>query len=755
MKPLRTLRLKAMALSGCLAADLIGAPAIAEPVSITGYVDPFIGTGGTGHTFPGASVPFGMVAPSPDTADSGWDSASGYQYGAPRILGFSNTHMSGTGIGELGDILLQPAAGLGWSSATTAFSSAYDKSTETAHPGYYAVTLRDNAVRVELTATQRVALQRYTFAAAGQAQVLVDLAHIIHFKPGPRAAQAQTSVDTAGELSGRLHLENWTARDLAFVVHFDHRIARWERLPAAPGEQAPRYLLGFDLGQDTRLEARIAVSTTDVAGARRNLDATGRVSFDAARTAADRAWAALLGRVRIEAPERQRRIFYTALYHAFLHPSDIADVDGRVRGPTGQVIQARGGHYYSTLSLWDVSRAGIPLLALLVPDRIDGIVQTLLEHQQAQGYLPLWTVWGGETWCMIGNPALPVIAHAVATGFRGFDRQQALAAMVATSTAARPAAPPAAQRDWAVYDQYGFLPYDKVDGESVSKTLEYAWGDDAVARVARTLGEFNIAARFAARARSYRQVFDPATRTMRGRSASGAWRTPFDPATATSPLNNPGDYTEADAYQYTLAPALYDPAGLVNLLGGPAAAGDWLDRFLATPSPVSDRLLGQGGVIGQYAQGNEPSHHVAYLYDWTDRPWKGHALIQRVAREFYTDAPDGLAGNDDAGQMSAWYVFSTLGFYPVVPASGDYVLGAPQVRAARLALAGGHVLRIRARDFGVGRPWARTVELDGQVLDPLALHHAALAQGGTLTFQMASGPERPNQHPRGSEDARP
>jgi predicted alpha-1,2-mannosidase len=722
------------------AATLILGSVPALSAGVTAYVDPFIGTAGTGHTFPGASVPFGMVAPSPDTADSGWDSASGYQYHAPRIMGFSNSHMSGTGIGELGDVLVQPAANARWNERTTDFSSAYDKSSEQAHPGYYAVTLRDLGVRVELTATPRVALQRYTFDQPGRVQVLVDLTHVIHFLPGPRMTRADSVVDPAGTVSGSAHLKNWAERDLGFVVRFDHPIVAVTTLQQASGENGARYLLTFDLQGQRRLEARIALSTVDAQAARGNLDATGAIGFDAARRAADRSWERLLGRIRIDAPARQQRIFYTALYHAFLHPSDIADADGRVRGPDGKVFAASGGHYYSTLSLWDIARADLPLIALVAPERIDGIVTSLLEHARVQGYLPLWTVWGGETWCMIGNPALPVIAHAIADGFHGFDRDAALAAMVATSTQARPGAPPGAQRDWDIYEKYGYLPYDQVEGESVSKTLEYAWGDDAVARVARIAGRDDIASRFTARAQGYRQLFDPQTQTMRGRTASGAWRTPFDPVTATSPLNNPGDYTEADAFQYTVAVGLYDPPGLVALFGGPKGAADWLDRFLATPSPVSDRYLGQEGVIGQYAQGNEPSHHVAYLYDWTDRPWTGHALMTRVAREFYGDAPDGLPGNDDAGQMSAWYVLSTLGVYPVVPASGDFALGAPQVADARVTLPGGRRLLIRADRFGPEHPWARSATLNRRALDPVAISYRDLMRGGTLQFQMAAVP---------------
>ena len=720
---------------------LIAHPTLAvAAVSPTHWVDPFIGTDGTGHTFPGASVPFGMVAPSPDTGDGGWESASGYQYRAPRILGFSQDHMSGTGIGDLGDVLLQPSSGTRWTTATEDFSSAYDKSNEQARPGYYAVTLRDHGVRVELTATQRVAFHRYRFVSPGRVQVLVDLAHLIHFLSGPRATRAASEVDPAGFVTGDAHLKNWAERHLAFVVRFDHPIVKTEVLPRPAGETAARYLLTFDLGRGTTLEARVALSTTDVDGAKRNLREVDGLSFGQASRSAQRAWTSLLDRIAIVAPDSQKRIFYTALYHAFLHPSDIADVDGRVRGPDGVIRRAPGGHYYSTLSLWDISRAQFPLLALVVPERVDGIVETLLEHQHAQGYLPIWTTWGGETWCMIGNPALPVIAHAIAAGFQGFDHRRALEAMVVTSTEPRAGTPAGTQHDWTAYERFGYLPYDREEGESVSKTLEYAWGDDAVARAAVAVGDTATALRFAARSQSYRRLFDAGTQTMRGRAADGTWRDPFDPSRATSPLNNPGDYTEANAYQYTLAPGLHDPDGLVALLGGARGAGEWLDRFFATNGPTGDKYLGQEGAIGQYAQGNEPSHHIAYLYAWTDRPWRGPLLIRRIAREFYADRPDGILGNDDAGQLSAWYVFAMLGFYPVVPASGEFVLAAPQVASAKLRLAGHKTLTIRTDRWDEDHPWANTVRFDGRVVGEKTLDHRAIAGGGELRFEMAALP---------------
>lgn len=693
------------------------------------HVDPFIGTDGTGHVFPGASVPFGMVAPSPDNADSGWSYSSGYQKRAPRILGFSNTHISGAGIPELGDVLLMPAHGTRWHEGSTDFSAAKDARRETAAPGRYAVRLPEHGVRVELTATERVALHRYTFDAPGRVQVLVDLQHGLRFAEGPRVTRADVAVDAAaGEVSGTVHSRNWVEREASFVLRFSRPARSVLTLPPRAGERAPRLVLGFDLGRDRVLHARVALSTVDVAGARANLARDHGRSFEQARADAGRRWDALLGRVRIDADARAQRLFYSALYRAMLHPSNIADADGRVRGPRGDVIQAPGARYDSTLSLWDTARAVHPLHTLLVPERVPGYVQTLLLHHRQQGYLPLWTAWGRETHTMIGNPALPVLADALAKGLAGdADRDALLAAMVDTSTRPRPQAPDWAQRDWAVYERFGYLPFDLDGGESVSRTLEYGWGDDAVARVAAQLGRADTASRFAQRARGWRLLLDPETRTMRGKDSAGRWRTPFDPLAATSPMNNPGDYTEANAWQYTATPALHDAAGFRDALGGARGLGDWLDRFFSLEVRHADKHLGQEALVGAYAHGNEPGHHVPWLYAFTDRPARGHALVRDIVQRFYGTGADGIVGNDDCGQMSAWLVFAMLGFYPVQPASATYVAGVPLVREARIALPSGRVLVVRPAG---GLPTG--ARLDSRDLDRTALPHEMLARGGLL-----------------------
>lgn len=694
-------------------------PATAAP-TLTRFVDPFIGTDGTGHTSPAASRPFAMVAPGPDNADSGWDYTSGYQYRAPAILGFSQTRASGTGIPELGDILLMPMQTL----RTSDFSSHYDKASEVAQPGFYSVKLTDNDVRVDLTSTPRVGLHRYRFGKGGRVWVLADFQHGLRFLTKERVTTSDVALGTDG-IEGTIASRNWTDRTVAFSLRFDHPIAASRQLPAAAGDKAPRYLLAFDLGPDATLHAKAALSTTDVDGARRNMTELPGWDFDAVASAARAEWEALLDRVRIDTDDRSKRIFYTALYHAFLHPSVISDVDGRYRGGDGKIARTRGKAYYSTLSLWDTFRAAQPLYTLLVPERIDDIVLTLLDHHKAVGTLPLWPIWGGETNTMIGNPALPVIADAWAKGFRGFDGSEALAAMITTSTKDH------LHSDWSLFDRFGYYPFDLVANEGVSRTLEAGIGDTATARMAAMLGDTVSAERFGNRAKAYRTLIDPETGLARGRDSKGQWRTPFDPGLVTSPLGHPGDYTEANAWQYSWTPALHDATGLIAAMSGKPAFTAMLDRFFSVTGKV-DKFQGQEALIGQYSHGNEPGHHIPWLYAFSTAPEKGPALIRRIASDFYRDAPDGITGNEDAGQMSAWLIFATLGFYPVDPASGYYVAGLPLVPWTEIRVPGREPLRIVTQGSG---DRLRSLTLNRARLDPLAIPHTALSTGGTLTFE--------------------
>ena len=703
---------------------LVASPVMAH--SPVDRVDPFIGSEGTGHTTPAATRPFGMVAPGPDNAERGWDYTSGYQYRAPLIMGFSQTHQSGTGLPEMGDILLMPVS----TRRQSGFASHYDKASEVARAGYYGVRLTDNAVKVELTSTTRVALHRYNFDHGGRVWVLADFQHTLQFYEGPRVTGSNVHLRRNGA-EGTVDSVNWATRRVAFALRFDHPVVASQRLPARPGDKAPRYLLAFDLGTRHRLQAKVAVSSADVAGARRNLTELPGWNFDRVAKASAAQWNRLLGRVAIDADETTQRIFTTALYHAFVHPSTLSDIDGRYRGADGRIAQDSHHVHYSTLSLWDSFRAAQPLYTLLVPERVNDFIRTMLDHASAHGYLPIWALWGRETDTMIGDPALSVIADAWAKGFRGFDGQAALAAMIRTSTVDH------AHSQWSLFDRYGYYPFDQVSNEAVSRSLEAGVGDAATARMAAMLGDAKDAARFGTRALDYRKLIDPETHLARGRDSKGQWRTPFDPLTATSPLNHPGDYTEANAWQYSWTPALHDPQGLIDAMGGRAGFTKMLDRFFSVEASHPDKFLGQEAMIGQYTHGNEPDQHVPWLYLRSDTPWKAAQTVRRIAATFYHDTPDGIMGNEDAGQLSAWYVFATLGLYPAQPASGTYVAGVPLVPRATIRVPG-HAQLVIER-IGTG-DWLTALSHDGHALDPLAVPHGDLAAGGTLRFQVATGP---------------
>jgi len=693
-----------------------------EPVDL---VDPFIGTDGTGHTFPGPSRPFGMVQPGPDNAGGGWAFTSGYQYQAPLISGFSQNRASGTGIPELGDVLLQPTQHL-----RDELTSHYEKSSEVAKPGYYGVTLTENEVRVELTSSLRTTFHRYNFSRGGKVWVLVDLQHGLTFLTGQQTVLSNQTFNTPSGVEGISVRKNWTTRTVAFSVEFDHLVIERVDLPADMEGSAPRFLLAFDLGEGKVLHAKVGLSNTDIAGARLNRTEIPDWNFDEVVLSARTEWNELLGRATIEAPLIQQRIFTTALYHAFLHPSVISDRDGRWRGPDGAIKTASSGLRYSTFSLWDGFRAAMPLYTLLVPERIDDFANSLLDHSDACGRLPIWTIWGGETGTMIGEPALPILADFWAKGFRGFDGHRALDAMVRTSTI------DSGLSQWSLFDQYGYYPFDLVEGESVSRTLEAGIGDESVSRIARSLGLLDLADGFAKRSSNWRNLIDPETNLARGRDKLGFWRTPFDPLEPTSPMNNPGDYTEGNAWQFTLTPGLFDPVGLIEAMGGPEPFREILDRFFfELPSTDGAAYLGPEAMIGQYAHGNEPSHHIAWLYAFTSKPEIGHKLVQQISRDFYNDNPNGILGNEDAGQLSAWYVFATFGFYPLKPASAGYIGGIPLAIKAEINVPGRDLLVIER--VGVG-DLIESFKIDDKSTDVLDIGHSSIIEARRILIQTKS-----------------
>jgi predicted alpha-1,2-mannosidase len=415
-----------------------------------------------------------------------------------------------------------------------------------------------------------------------------------------------------------------------------------------------------------------------------------------------------------------------------LQPSNIADIDGNYRGADDTIALAPNKEYYSTLSIWDIYRGAFPLLQIIAPEKIDGIVTTMLLHHKASGFLPIWAAWGQDNYCMIGNHAIPMILSAHHNGFVGFDTKEALKAMIETSTKSH------INSDWELYNQYGYYPFDKLDNEAVSRTLESCFDDYCVAKMAENVNDKTNQAEFQKRANYYKNLFDAETQLFRGKDSNGNWRTPFDPLTATSPMNNPGDYTEANAWQYFWTPAQYDIDGMKNLLGGTSAFTKKLNEFFTIESLNPNKFLGQEAMIGQYAHGNEPSHHIVYLYAYSETPKVGQKYIHKIINEFHDNTPDGMIGNDDCGQMSAWYILSSLGFYPVNPTNGEFVLGAPQVKKATLHFKNNKTFTIEATNFSSENLYQESPKLNNALLSKPFITYSEIMTGGTLNFQMTN-----------------
>ena len=726
-------------------------------------VDPRIGTGGAGHTFPGATVPFGMIQLSPDTAmpdfKHAYAWAAGYQYDDPTILGFSHTHFSGSGHSDLGDVLVMPIAGQvrldpgDPAKPGSGYRSRFSHASEVEQPGYYAVTLSDYGVRAELTANRRVGWHRYRFPAGQPAHLLLDLRPSIYDYPG-KVLWANLQVRADGTVTGCRTTRGWApGRELCFAMRFNQPMRSRELYDretgvvykgfAGPGHQPldrraqnGRALVGvFDFGQlQQPLLVKVAISPVSEANAVANLDQDGAGwDFDAQRAAATAAWNQALAVIDVDGNAAQRTAFYTSLYHALLSPTLSMDVNGEYRGPDYQVHRADGFAFYSSWSMWDVYRAQQPLLVLLYPQREPDFIRSLLAAQQASpfGMLPVWAYQGLETWCMTGYHAVAVIADAYLKGVRGFDANAALKAMVATATYGD-------YGDLADYMKLGYVPIDK-EVEGGSKTQEYAYGDWTIAQMAKALGQAGIAAEFDRRAGNWRNVWDPKTGFMRARLSNGRFREPFDPTSA----GYGDDYTEANAWQYSWY-VPQDVAGLIAAMGGDAKFVAKLDQlFDAKVDPaIFKNVEDITGLIGWYAHGNEPSHHIAYLYDYAGAPWKTQQRLRQIMDSQYHNGPDGLVGNDDLGQMSAWYLFTALGFYPVAPGSDEYAIGRPFVPRATIHLANGRTFTMVAEHLDDAHPYVGAVMLDGKPLRRVYLRHAEILAGGELRFVMQARPNR-------------
>lgn len=729
-------------------------------------VDPFIGTGGEGHTFPGATVPFGMIQLSPDTEIKprkeayGW--AAGYRYGDSTIVGFSHTHFSGTGHSDLGDVLMMPIAGevkleRGDSKlARSGYRSRFRHDDEIAQPGYYAVTLDDYKIRAELTATERVGVHRYRYPQGQAAHVLIDLRTSLYDYPG-KVLWSRLRVRADGTVTGFRETRGWApGRQVYFAMRFSRPLSghalhdteadvAYKGFPP-PGEKDPtrraqiegRQIvasLDFDAAAGKDLIVKVAISPVSEDSAIANLQAeVPGFDFDRVRAQARESWSQALSAIDVDAPAPQRKSFYTALYHTLMGPSLFMDSDGRYRGPDNAVHEAKGFRYHSTFSLWDTYRALHPLLTLVQPQqRNNDFVNSLLASRRHSPYgvLPVWSFHGQETWCMIGYHAVPVIADAYMKGIRGYDTHEALEAMVASASYGP-------YDGLAQYMELGYVPIDE-EGEAASKTLEYAFDDWTIARMAADLGRKDIAARFEKRAGNWKHAFDPATGFMRARKRDGSFREPFDPTAS----GYGSDYTEGNAWQYSWY-VPQDVAGLSAALGGDAKLVDKLDQvFDAKVDPkIFEHMEDITGLIGWYAHGNEPSHHVAYLYGYAGQPWRTQERLKQIMATQYAPRPDGLAGNDDLGQMSAWYVFTALGFYPVAPASNEYAIGRPFLPRASLNLPNGKRFSVIADGLDEAHTYIGAATLNGQPLNRSFLRHEEIMAGGELRFTMQAQPNK-------------
>ena len=715
-------------------------PAMASATSTqttdyTKYVNPFVGNADNGHTFPGACRPFGMIQTSPVTGGVGWRYCSEYVYSDSIIWGFTQDHLNGTGCMDLGDILVMPSTGKRirqWD----AYRSRYAKNQEFATPGYYSVYLTDAKVKAELTAAPHVAFHRYTFDSADSTSVLIDLQHGPSWNDKQYHSQVnlcETHWEDDQTLVGHVQNTVWVKQDYFFVIKFNHRVTSHTVLPKAfDTEKGDRIVASFDdIAQGEQLLVKIAMSTTSIEGAKKNLQAeVPEWDFAAVKASAHDDWNNYLKRIDVEGTEEQKQNYYTSFYHALIQPNQIADVDGMYRNADDKVVKAETGQFYSTFSCWDTYRAAHPFYTIVMPDRVDGMVNSLVEQAEVQGFLPIWGLWGKENYCMVANHAVSIVAEAYHKGFRGFDAERAFNAIKKTQTVSHKL-----KSDWENYMKYGYLPTDLTEAESVSSSLESMYDDYAAADMARLMGKKQDEAYFTRRSQFYKNLFDKSTQFMRPRLSDGSWKTPFNPSDLAHAESSGGDYTEGNAWQYTWQ-VQHDVNGLIKLFGGPKPFLKKLDQFfsLKLESTLSDVT----GLIGQYAHGNEPSHHVAYLYAMAGRPSRTQELIREIFDTQYRPTVDGLCGNDDCGQMSAWYMLSAMGFYPVNPVSGQYVFGAPQMEKITLRLVDGKTFTVKAEGLSKENKYVDYILLNGKRYNKPYINHADIMKGGTLVYKMTS-----------------
>lgn len=695
--------------------------------SLTDFVNPFIGTGGHGHTYPGATRPFGMMQLSPDTRLEGWDGCSGYHYRDSYIYGFSHTHLSGTGVSDYGDVLLMPTREVVFNNGSNGkkgYRSAFNHQNEVAKPGFYSVFLDDVSVKAELTVSKRSGIHRYHYSTSEHQTIILDLEH--------RDQLISHKINTVDPftISGHRHSKAWaTNQKLFFYIRFSHPILStvFENI------EAKKAAFTFDNPNNDPIEVRIGISAVDIEGAKTNLMAeVDEKSFEAIRSEANIEWNEALQKIDLESNNLdQKIIFYTALYHSMLAPNLYQDIDGRYRGMDLNIHQNDDFQYYTVFSLWDTYRATHPLYTIIDQKRTNDFINTFIAKYKEGGILPIWDLAANYTGCMIGYHAVPVIADAYLKGIRNYNASLALEAMIHSAT-----------RDQLGLDYYKSLGYIPVEyeSESVSKTLEYAFDDWTLAQMALELSTKNNSEKhlktykiFMERAQNYKNVFDPKTQFMRGRFKN-TWFDPFDPYEVNF------NYTEANAWQYSnYVPQ--DISGYINLLGGKAQFEENLDRLFSADSETSGRnQVDISGLIGQYAHGNEPSHHMAYLYNFAGKPHKTQEKIHQITTTLYSNSPDGISGNEDCGQMSAWYIFSAIGFYPVTPGANTYIIGKPLFDNVTINLENQKKFNIIAHHLSDNNIYIDSAILNGKSLERSYLFHEEIMAGGILEFEMTDTP---------------
>ena len=694
---------------------------------LVNYVNPFIGTGGHGHTYPGATMPFGMVQLSPDTRLDGWDGCSGYHYSDTYIYGFSHTHLSGTGVSDYGDILLMPTTSVQFHNGAdgkTGYRAPFSHENEEASPGYYKVHLDSTNIDVELTVTPRTGMHKYAFAKAENQFIILDLEH------RDKLLKSDLNQLSDTELSGYRFSEAWAKEQQLFFHLKTSRpftlIKNTYNDEYVDVVQANKVALQFDNPDNEPIYVSVGISAVDEAGARKNLETEiADKSFEQLKTEAQETWEAQLSKIVVESPNVDDKTnFYSALYHTMIAPNIYQDVDGRYRGMDLEVHKTTDFDYYTVFSLWDTYRAAHPLYTIIEQERTNDFVNTFLAKYDEGGIMPIWDLSANYTGCMIGYHGIPVIADAYLKGLRDYDTDKAFEAMVHSAT-----------RDHLgleAYKELGYIPVEE-ESESVSKTLEYAYDDWTIARMAQAMGKEDAYARYMQRAQSYKNVFDPETGFMRGRMRN-TWFAPFDPYEVNF------NYTEANAWQYsTYVPQ--DIGGFMALLGGKEALEKQLDKLFTAKAETSGRDQADiTGLIGQYAHGNEPSHHMAYLYNYVNKPAKTQERVHEILTTLYHNAPDGISGNEDCGQMSAWYVLSSLGFYSVTPGTNEYIIGTPLFDRATLHLENGKTFTIETQKEATPAIYVASAKLNGTDYPYSYLTHESLVEGGGLSFKMSATP---------------